>query len=78
MWIAERNVDVSGKFGVSDQSMLQALILNAVTGGPAVGAFGHFAELIGVMKWLRRYRYPVVLIILGIHIGIILSLNIIF
>lgn len=78
MWIAEREVDVLSKMGAFEPNMLQELILSDVTWATLVLAFGHLAELSAFLVWGRRFRYPVMLILLCMHIGIVFSMNIIF
>lgn len=78
MWIAERKVDVMGKFGAFEPNLLQELILSDVTVATLVLAFGHLAELSGFLVWWRRFRYPVMGLLVSMHIGIAFSMNIMF
>lgn len=59
MWIAERKVDVMGKSGSFESNLLQELILSDVATAALVFAFGHLAELPGILVWWRRFRYSV-------------------
>lgn len=78
MWIAERKVDVMSKFGAFEPTMLQELVLQDYRFGTLFLTFGLLAELSGVLMWWRRYRYAVVLAVLGMHIGIFFTMNIMF
>jgi len=78
MWIAERKVDVMGKFGTFEPNLLQELILSDVAIATLVLAFGHLVELSGVLVWWRRFRYPVMGLLVSMHIGIAFSMNIMF
>jgi len=78
MWIAERKVDVMGKFGAFEPNLLQELILSDVTIATLVLAFGHLVELSGLLVWWRRFRYPVMGLLVSMHIGIAFSMNIMF
>ncbi len=78
MWIAERRVDVMAKFGMFDPNMLQELILSDATWGTLVLAFGHLAEFLAVLMWWRRFRRPILFLLLTMHIGIIVTMNIVF
>lgn len=78
MWIAERKVDVLGKVGAFEPNLLQELILSNVTIATVILTFGHLVELSGVLVWWRRFRYPVLLLLVGMHVGIVLSMNIAF
>lgn len=78
MWIAERKVDVMSEVGAFEPNLLQEIILSDVTVATLVLSFGHLVELAGVLAWWRRVRYPVMLLLVSMHIGIILSMNIVF
>jgi hypothetical protein len=78
MWIAERKVDTISKLGAFDPNLLQELILQNYHWGTAVLAFGLLAEGLSFLMWYRRFRYPVVLVVLSMHIGIAITMNIFF
>ena len=78
MWIAERQVDTISKLGAFSPNVVQQLVLWDYHVGTVVLTFGLLAELFGVLMWWRRFRYPVVLTIVGMHIGIAISMNIFF
>lgn len=78
MWIAERNVDVLSTFGAFEPNVLQELVLTDYRFGTAILLFGLFAELASVLMWWRRWRYPVVLLLVTMHIGIYVAMNIFF
>lgn len=78
MWIAERKVDVLGKFGTFEPNMLQELILSDAAWGTLVLAFGHLAELSAILMWWRRFRRPILFLVLSMHIGIAFTMNIVF
>jgi uncharacterized membrane protein len=78
MWIAERKVDVMGKFGAFEPNLLQELILSDVTVATLVLTFGHLVELSGFLVWWRRFRYPVMGLLVSMHVGIAFSMNIMF
>jgi hypothetical protein len=40
--------------------------------------FGLIAELVGILIWFRRYRTPVLLALVAMHVGIDLTLDILF
>ena len=78
LWVGERTIDVTSRDGVFEPTFLQQL----GTQYPWIGAgsliFGLIAELVGVLVWFRRYRTPVLLALLGMHVGIDLTLDIMF
>jgi hypothetical protein len=78
MWIAERKVDTFSKFGAFDPNVLQDLVLTDYRFGTAILLFGLLTEAVSVLMWWRAYRYPVVLLVVGMHIGIYFSMNIFF
>ncbi|MBV1858164.1 MAG: hypothetical protein KUG77_07100 [Nannocystaceae bacterium] len=78
LWVGERTIDVTSREGVFEPTFLQRLGLAYPWLGSASLAFGLMAELAGVLMWVRRYRMPVVLALLGMHIGVDLTLDILF
>ena len=78
MWIMERKVDVMAGTGAFEPNLLQELILSNVTVGTLILTFGHLAELSGILAWWRQFRYPVMLLLVGMHFGIVVSMNIVF
>lgn len=78
LWIAERKVDTISKLGAFDPNWLQNLILSDYHWGTAVLIFGLVAEACSFLMWWRRFRYPVILLVLSMHIGILITMNIFF
>jgi hypothetical protein len=78
LWILERKVDTISKFGAFDPNLLQELVFQHYHWGTAFLLFGLLAEGISFLMWFRRYRYAVVMIVVGMHIGIALTMNIFF
>lgn len=78
MWIAERKVDTIAKFGAFEPSILQELVLQDFRFGTLFLLIGLFTELISFLMWWRKYRYVVVLLVVGMHIGIVFTMNIFF
>jgi hypothetical protein len=78
MWIAERKVDTLSKFGAFEPNLLQEWVLADYHVGTAILLFGLFAEAVSFLMWWRPYRYPVVLLVVGMHLGIYVSMNIFF
>ena len=78
MWIAERQVDTISKLGAFSPNVVQQLVLWDYHVGTLVLIFGLLAELCGILMWRRRFRYPVVLTIVSMHIGIAITMNIFF
>ena len=78
LWIAERQVDTISKFGVGDLNGLQNLIVESTGIGTIVLAFGLVAELLGFMMWWPRYRPYILVVLIGMHLGVASSMNILF
>ena len=78
MWIYEKGVDALSKTGVADFNLLQELALADHTVATAFLAFGMLTELGAWLMWWRRFRTPVILAVLGLHLGIFWVMNIMF
>lgn len=78
MWIAERKVDTLSKFGAFEPNILQEWVLTDYRVGTAILLFGLFAEAVSFLMWWRPYRYPVVLLVVSMHLGIYVTMNIFF
>ena len=78
MWIMERKVDTISKFGAFDPNLLQEMVLQNYHWGTLILLFGLFAEGASFMMWFRRYRYYIVMLVVSMHFGIAVSMNIFF
>jgi hypothetical protein len=78
MWIMERKVDTISKFGAFDPNLLQELVLQNYHWGTAILLFGLVAEGASFMMWFRKYRYYIVMLVVSMHIGIAVTMNIFF
>lgn len=78
MWIAERKVDTISKLGSFDPSIFQDLVLYDYRFGTIFLVFGLLAELFSFLMWWKKYRYIIVAMVLAMHIGIVLTMNIFF
>jgi len=78
MWITERKVDTLSKFGAFEPNALQDLVLIDYRFGTAILLFGLLTEAVSFLMWWRAYRYPVVLLVVAMHFGIYVSMNIFF
>jgi hypothetical protein len=78
MWIMERKVDTISKFGAFDPNLLQELVIQNYHWGTLILLFGLFAEGASFMMWFRRYRYYIVMLVVSMHFGIAISMNIFF
>lgn len=78
LWIAERKVDTIAKLGAFEPSILQELVLQDFRFGTLFLLVGLVTESISFLMWWRKYRYVVIMLVVGMHIGIVLTMNIFF
>jgi hypothetical protein len=78
MWIGERKVDVMSKFGTFDPNLLQEMVLQNYHWGTLFLLFGLIAEASSFLMWFRKYRYYIVMLVVSMHFGILLTMNIFF
>lgn len=78
MWIAERKVDTIAKFGTFEPRLLQELVLQDFRFGTLFLMIGLGTEFISFLMWWRKYRQVVILLVVGMHIGIVLTMDIFF
>lgn len=78
LWIHEKAVDAMGYTGLLEYSPFQRLVLASSVLATALLTFGLLSELFAWLMWWRRFRMPVVLAVLALHVGIYLVMNIMF
>lgn len=78
MWIAERRMDVLSNVGSYEPTFIQELVLHDYRVGTLILAFGLVTELSGVLLWWRRVRPWIAFLLVGMHVGIIYTMNISF
>lgn len=78
LWIGEKNVDLFAKTGVFDPNWLQQLALDHYGLATAFLVVGLLTELSAFLMWWPRFRTPVICAVIGLHIGIHLTMNILF
>lgn len=78
MWINEKGVDAFAKTGLLEFNAVQAAALDSHLVATAFLTVGIVSEFFAFLCWWRRWRTPVLLAVLGLHVGIYLSMNIIF
>jgi hypothetical protein len=78
MWISERGIDLMSSFGSFDPNIVQELILADYRYGTVVLAFGLVTEFFGFLAWFRRTRFIIIPAIIGMHMGILVTMNIFF
>lgn len=78
MWINEKGIDAFSKTGVLDYNWLQTLSLEQYWVATAFLTFGLLTELVAFLMWWKRFRMPVIVAVLGLHLGIYIIMNIMF
>jgi hypothetical protein len=78
MWLNEKSVDHLSKTGALQLNWLQEWALADHTVATLFLAFGLLTETFAFLLWWRRFRIPVCMAILGLHMGIYLTMNIMF
>jgi hypothetical protein len=78
MWVNEKSVDVLSKTGVFEPNFMQEIVLTSLVVATLFLAIGILTELFAFLVWFRKLRTPVILAVLGLHIGIDLIMNIFF
>ncbi len=78
LWIAEKSVDGMAARGTMELSWLQERILASYTLATAILTIGLCSELAGFLLWFRRTRPLIALALLGMHVGIYLTMDILF
>lgn len=78
LWIGEKSIDILSKTGEFQLNWLQELSLSSWFIATAILTFGLVTELLGCLIWWKRWRSYVTIALIGMHIGIDLTMNIFF
>ena len=78
MWINEKSIDAFAKTGVLDFNILQEFALSAYPIATFFLIAGLTTELCAFLSWFKKFRKPVYLAIICMHIGIYFVMNIYF
>ena len=78
LWVGERTIDVTSREGSFEPTIIQSIGLAYPWFATATLGFGLVVELAGVGLWFRRSRPWVLLALIMMHIGIDLTLDILF
>ena len=78
MWINEKAVDEIARSGFVELNFVQELALSSLLVATLFLAFGLISEFFAWLVWYKQTRMVVMLAILGLHIGIWLTMDILF
>ncbi|MCK6541807.1 hypothetical protein L6Q79_03880 [bacterium] len=78
LWIAEKKIDTIARTGIYEANPLQQMVLTHHSAGTLMLGFGLTAELLGFLIWWKRFRPYITLLLVAMHTGISLTMNIRF
>lgn len=78
LWIGEKSIDILSKTGSFELNWLQELALSDWWIATVILSFGLLTELLGFLIWWKPVRPYITIMLLGMHLGIELSMNILF
>lgn len=78
LWLGEKSTDVLSQTGMFQYNFLQQAILNNYWLATIILIFGITTELLGPILWFQKTRAWMGLLLVGLHIGILHSMNISF
>ena len=78
LWLGERSTDVLSQHGSFTFNALQEMILANKTLATMILIFGILSELMGFLFWFKKTRMFAGLLLIGMHFGILFSMNINF
>lgn len=78
LWIAEKGTDVLSKTGSFQYNWLQEIALQNRLSATLILVTGWITEFSAFLLWWKRYRVIIFTMLIVMHIGIYLSMNILF
>lgn len=78
MWINEKSIDAFAKTGMLELNVLQELALSSHVVATLFLTFGLITELCAFLCWWKKFRRPVFVAVIGLHLGIYMVMNIFF
>jgi len=78
LWIGEKSVDILSREGTYKPNFLQQIALQHVWVASLILLVGWLTELIGFTMWFKKLRPYTTTLLIGMHFGITLTMNIRF
>ncbi|MEX0904333.1 MAG: hypothetical protein WD604_01450 [Balneolaceae bacterium] len=78
LWISEKSVDILSREGVYNPNFLQSMALQSTFVASVILLIGWFTEMIGITMWWKKLRPYTTTLIIGMHFGITMTMNIRF
>lgn len=78
LWISEKSIDILSRDGLYEVNFLQQIALDHVWAASVILLIGWFTELIGFTLWFKKWRTYTTTLLIAMHFGITLTMNIRF
>lgn len=78
LWISEKSIDILSREGVYSPNFLQQMALGSTAVASVILLIGWFTEMIGITMWWKKLRPFTITLIIGMHFGITMTMNIRF
>lgn len=78
LWISEKSIDILSREGVYEPNFLQNMALQSTFVASVILLVGWFTEMIGFTLWFKKLRPYTTLMLIGMHFGITMTMNIRF
>ncbi len=78
LWIAEKGTDILSREGEFSYTIVQTLALNSIPAATLMLLIGISTEFFGILCWFKKLRPFIILSLIGMHFGVMLSMNIRF
>lgn len=78
LWISEKSVDILSREGAYNPNFLQQIALNNTSAASLILLIGWMTEMIGVTLWWKKLRPYTTTLLIGMHFGITMTMNIRF
>lgn len=78
LWTAEKATDALSRHGEFEYNLVQILALKSTAIATVILIIGIATEFFGFLMWFRKTRPFITIAIIGMHVGVMLSMNIRF
>lgn len=78
LWISEKSIDILSREGAYNPNFLQSMALQSTAVASVILLIGWFTELIGFTMWWKKLRPYTTTLLIGMHFGITMTMNIRF
>lgn len=78
MWINEKAVDEIARSGFVELNFLQEIVLSSIVLATLFLIFGLISEFFAFLLWFKPFRTWVIIALIGLHMGIWMTMDILF